>query len=139
MIIDTGKASLIYMDFPIIGPDSVTVHAGSYCAADQGLYWQYHDFVYENQGHENDGWASAENLKQLVTGLDGLDTELFNECIDSKKYVERVNENKKISRATGAISTPSFVIIAPDGTAEPIEGAQPYGSFKRIVDEMLQP
>ena len=136
-LIDTGKASLIYVDMPIIGPDSVTIHAGSYCAADQGLYWQYHDFVYENQGHENDGWANSKNLKILVNDLDGLDTELFNECLDSKKYVQRVNDNKNIAIDTGARSTPSFVIIAPDGTAEPIVGAQPYGAFKKAIDNML--
>jgi len=136
-LIDAGKACLIYVDFPIIGPDSLKVHAGSYCAEEQGLYWQYHDFVYENQGHENDGWANSKNLKMLVNDLDGLDTELFNECLDSKKYVQRVNDNKNIAIDTGARSTPSFVIIAPDGTAEPIVGAQPYGAFKKAIDNML--
>ena len=136
-LIDTGKASLIYVDMPIIGPDSVTIHAGSYCAADQGLYWQYHDFVYEYQGHENDGWANSGNLKILMNALDGLDTKLFNECLDSKKYVQRVNDNKNIALDTGARSTPSFVIIGPDGTAEPIVGAQPYGAFKTAIDNML--
>ncbi|MGH1522371.1 MAG: DsbA family protein, partial [Nitrosopumilus sp.] len=42
-LIKTGQASLVYVDLPIIGPDSITIHAGSYCAADQGLYWKYHD------------------------------------------------------------------------------------------------
>jgi len=135
-LIETGKASLIYVDFPIIGPDSITIHAGSYCAAEQGLYWEYHDFVYANQGHENDGWANSENLKMLVLGIDGLDTDLFDECLDSKKYEQRINDNKKIASDAGARSTPSFIIISPDGTAETITGAQPYGAFKTIIDDM---
>lgn len=136
-LIETGKANLIYVDFPIIGSDSITVHAGSYCAAEQGLYWKYHDFVYANQGHENDGWASSENLKMLVSEIDGLDTDSFNECLDSKKYQQRVNDNKKIASGAGARSTPTFIIIPQDGAAEMITGAQPYGTFKEIIDEMI--
>ena len=137
-LIETGKVSLIYVDLPIIGPDSITVHAGSYCASEQGLYWKYHDYVYANQGHENDGWANASNLKKLASGIDGLDTDLFSQCLDSKKYEQRVNDNKKIATDAGARSTPSFIIIAPDGTAEMITGAQPYGIFKTVIDEMTK-
>ena len=135
-LIETGKASLIYVDFPIVGSDSMTAHAGSYCAAEQELYWKYHDHVYANQGHENDGWANADNLKALVSGIDGLEINSFVECLDSKKYDQRVNENKKIASDAGTRSTPSFIIIAPDGKAEMITGAQPYGTFKAIIDEM---
>ena len=135
-LIDIGKASLIYVDFPIIGPDSITIHAGSYCAAEQGLYWKYHDFAYANQGHENDGWANSENLKLLVSGIDGLDADSFAECLDSKKYEKRVKDNKKIASDAGARSTPTFIIIPQEGQAEMITGVQPYGTFKAVIDEM---
>ncbi|MGI9567541.1 MAG: DsbA family protein [Nitrosopumilus sp.] len=135
-LIDTGIASLIYVDFPIIGPDSIKIHAGSYCAADQGLYWEYHNFAYASQGHENDGWANAENVKLLASGIIGIDNDMFNECLDSKKYEQRVNDNRKTASEAGATSTPSFIIIAPDGTGETIIGAQPYGVFKDVIDEM---
>ena len=112
-LIKTGKVNLIYVDFPIVGPDSITVHSGSYCAADQGLYWQYHDFVYANQGHENDGWANSVNLKETVSKMEGLDSEMFNECLDSKKYEQMIDKNKKVATDAGARSTPSFIIIGP--------------------------
>ena len=136
--IESGKASLIYVDFPIIGPDSIVAHAGSYCAAEQGMYWKYHDFVYANQGHENDGWANSDNLKALVSGIDGLDTDLFDKCLDSKRYEQRVNDNKEIASNAGARSTPTFIIIGPEGTAEMITGAQPYGTFKTVIDELVK-
>lgn len=134
-LIDSGEASLIYIDFPIIGPDSLTIHAGSYCAQEQDLYWKYHDFAYANQGHENDGWANSENLKKLVSEIDGLDTNLFAQCLDSGKYEKRVKDNKKIASESGARSTPTFIIIGPE-SAEMITGAQPYTTFKGIIDEM---
>jgi protein-disulfide isomerase len=135
--INTGKAKLIYVDFPIIGPDSIKAHAGSYCAAEQGFYWQYHDFVYKNQGHENDGWANSNNIKSLVSKLNGVDIQTFSQCIDSGKYENRVLENRNIASKSGAKSTPSFIIIGPDGTATPVTGAQPYSVFQRVIDEKL--
>lgn len=135
--IETGKVKLIYVDFPIVGQDSIKAHAGSYCAAEQGLYWQYHDFLYANQGHENGGWASANNLKNLVSGISGLDTDSFSKCIDSGKYEDRVKENKNIASKSGASSTPSFIVIGPDGHGTPISGAQPYSVFQKTIDEML--
>ena len=135
-IIETGRANLIYVDLAIIGPDSVKIHAGSYCAADQGLYWEYHDFAYASQGHENDGWANSENVKLLASEITGIDTDVFNDCLDSKKYEQRVNDNKKIATDAGARSTPSFIIVAPDGTGETIIGAQPYDAFESVINEM---
>lgn len=134
-MIEKGKASLIYIDFPIIGPDSVIVHAGSYCAQEQGLYWIYHDFMYASQGNENTGWASPENIKKLVSNIDGMDVELFGKCLDSKKYEKRVEDNKIIATKSGARSTPTFIIIGPDG-GQMVTGAQPYEVFKEIIDGM---
>ena len=135
--INTDKASLVFVDLAIIGPDSKDVHAGSYCAEDQGLYWEYHDYIYANQGHENDGWANAENIKKLILGLDGMDAELFNECIDSKKYEGRVNDNYIEASRTGANSTPSFIIMGPNDVST-IQGAQPYDVFAKTIDSLIE-
>ncbi len=136
-LIETGKANLIYVDLAIIGPDSIKAHAGSYCADEQGLYWQYHDYVYANQGHENNGWANSKNLKLLVSGIDGMDVDSFTQCLDSGKYEQRVIDNKKIASDAGARSTPSFIIVGPSGDAVPISGAQPYSVFQKVIDDML--
>ena len=134
--INTGKANMVFVDLAIIGPDSKDVHAGSYCAEEQGLYWEYHDYIYANQGHENDGWANAENIKKLMPGLDGIDTESFNECIDSKRYEGRVNDNYIEASRTGASSTPSFLITGPNDT-NAIRGAQPYDVFAKAIEDQL--
>ncbi|MBI5698575.1 MAG: DsbA family protein [Thaumarchaeota archaeon] len=135
--IRTGKAKLIYVDFPIVGADSLDAHAASYCADEQGLYWKYHDFVYKNQGHENNGWARSENLKDLAAMIPGLDTEKFNQCVDSGKYDNRVQNNKNIATKSGAKSTPTFMILGPDNSGTQISGAQPYSVFQSVINEKL--
>ncbi|MGQ0605793.1 MAG: DsbA family protein [Candidatus Nitrosotenuis sp.] len=135
--INTGKAKLIYVDLPIVGADSLKAHASSYCADEQGLYWKYHDFLYKNQGHENDGWARAERLKDLVVIMPELDVKKFNECLDSGKYENRVKENKNVATKSGARSTPTFIIIGSGDSGTQISGAQPYSVFQSIIDEKL--
>lgn len=135
--IDTGKVKLVYVDFPIVGVDSLNAHASSYCADEQGLYWQYHDFLYKNQGHENNGWARSENLKDLAAMMPELDAEKFNACLDSGKYDSRVQENKNMATKSGAKSTPTFIIIGPDNSGTQISGAQPYSVFQSVIDEKL--
>jgi protein-disulfide isomerase len=135
--IETGKAKLVYVDLAIIGRDSIKAHAGSYCADEQGLYWQYHDYMYANQGHENNGWTNSNNLKSLVSGLDGIDTDLFAQCLDSGKYEQRVRDNTNIAKSAGASSTPSFIIIGPSGNSVSITGAQPYSAFEQVIEDML--
>ncbi len=136
--INSGKVKLVYIDLPIVGIDSLNAHASSYCAEEQGLYWKYHDHLYKNQGHENDGWAKPENLKVLAAKLPGLDTQKFNECLDSGKYESRANENKNIALKNGARSTPTFIIIGPDGSETQISGAQPYSVFQSAINEKLR-
>lgn len=137
--IDSGKVKLMYIDFPIVGIDSPHVHASSYCANEQGLYWQYHDFLYANQGHENDGWARGQKLKDLAATLPGLDVQKFNECVDSGKYLDRVNQNKGLALKSGTSSTPTFLIVGPSGTGTLISGAQPYSVFQSVIDGKLNP
>lgn len=135
--IDKGIVKLIYVDFPIVGTDSLKAHASSYCAEEQGLYWVYHDFLYANQGHENDGWAKPANLKSLALKMDGLDVQAFGECLDSGKYENRVRENRNIVSRSGATSTPTFIIIGENGQATQVTGAQPYSTFQQIISQKL--
>jgi protein-disulfide isomerase len=135
--LQTGKAKMIYMDLPIIGADSFKAHTSSYCADEQGLYWKYHDYLYSNQGHENDGWAREEKLKILASIFEELDLEKFNKCLDSSKYDSRVMNNKNIGMRIGVSSTPTFIVIGPDKSATQISGAQPFSVFQKVIDEKI--
>jgi len=132
--IDQGKVNLIFMDLAVQGPDSIKASEASYCASDQGMYWEYHDVLYDNQGRINSGWASNENLKKFASDI-GLDMSLFYSCLDSDKYDDRVQKNMQIANDYGAKSTPTFVIIGPEGQQRVIEGPQPYEIFEKTIEE----
>ena len=135
--IDTGKANLVFIDMPFIGNDSVSAAEATYCANDQGMYWDYHVKLYQFQQHENDGWANIDRLTAIAFDL-GLDTEKFNECMVSKKYFSQISFNKqKASTDFGANSTPTFIIVNTSGTAERLIGVHPYSTFEKVLDSLL--
>ncbi len=133
--IDTGKANLVFVDLAFLGRDSIPASMATYCAEDQGMYWEYHDLLYNSQESVDNGWANSERLKAFAFSLD-LDMELFESCLDSEKYSKRVQYNIRQARENGVRGTPGFFIVGPDGQ-EKIGGAQPFSVFKQILDSMI--
>jgi len=134
--IETGKAKLIFVDLPFIGQDSRIAAQASYCAEDQGKYWEYHEILYIFQEGENSGWADRDRLNSFAFSLD-MNMDEFNDCIDSSKYQKRVKANYDEAVKHGAQQTPTFIIISQDGTTEKFAGAQPYSVFAATIEPML--
>ncbi len=133
--IDTGKANLVFVDLAFLGRDSIPASMATYCAEDQGMYWEYHDLLYNFQEHVDNGWANSERLKAFADSL-GLDLELFESCLDSGKYSKRVQYNIQQASKNDVRGTPGFFIVGPDGQQK-IGGAQPFSVFKQILDSMI--
>jgi len=134
--INSGKAKLYFVDLAFFGPDSTKAAEATYCADDQGKYWEFHNILYSNQQGINDGWASPDNLKSFASQLN-LNKDLFDGCLDSDKYKQRVEKNVLEAKRTGASATPTFIIVGPHGEQKTIEGAQPFSVFKQVLDSMI--
>ena len=135
--IETGKAKLIFVDLPFLGRDSPIAAQASYCAEDQGKYWEYHTILYTFQdGPPDSGWADRDRLNSFAFSLD-MNIDEFNECMDSSKYKKRVKANYDEAVKNGANSTPTFIIISQDGAIEKFAGAQPYPVFASMIESML--
>jgi protein-disulfide isomerase len=138
--VDTGKVRFLFKDFPINDlsdrASSMAARA-SYCAADQGKYWQYHDEVYNNWDGENTGWVTKDSLQRFAFNV-GLDESQFSECLDSGKYGNIVRDNYNLATTIGLDATPSFIILGSDGS-EPrlLRGAHPYATFEQEIEKTL--
>jgi protein-disulfide isomerase len=135
--VETGKVKVIFKDYTIIGPDSVTAAHAAHCADDQGLFWKYHDTLYNNWDGENNGWASSENLFQFA-GDAGLDTGEFSKCMIDSKHTSIIVNSNQDAKDLGLTGTPAFFIIGPDNKVTKIGGAQPYDVFERIFNSELE-
>ena len=135
--VDTGKVNLVFIDMPFLGNDSITAAEATYCADEQGKYWDYHAKLYQLQQHVDDGWANSDRLSTIALNMD-LNMEEFNECMNSKEYYSKVNFNKQKAKTDlGANSTPTFVIVNTSGDSKRIVGAHPYSTFEEIINAML--
>ncbi len=133
--VETGKAKLVFLDLPFLGRDSPKAAHASYCAEDQGKYWEYHATLYNFQEGIDDGWASQDRLSSFAYNL-GLDVEQFDDCMGSEKYAKRIMANYDQGVDQGVQSTPTFVLVSPDGLFKKIQGAQPYSVFAKIIEQM---
>ena len=135
--VETGKVNLVFVDMPFLGSDSTPASEATYCADDQGRYWEYHSMLFTYQEEIDDGWASANRLQAFAFNL-GLDIEQFDKCMKTDDHRSLVNSNMQIAKKQfGANSTPTFVIVGPTGEAEKIVGAHPYSTFVSVLDQML--
>ena len=135
--VETGKANLVFIDMPFLGRDSTPASEATYCANDQGKYWEYHSTLFEYQQEIDDGWANASRLQAIALNL-GLNMEQFDKCMITDDHRAHVNFNMQMAKKEfGANSTPTFVIVGPTGEAQKIIGAHPYSTFVSVLDQML--
>jgi protein-disulfide isomerase len=127
-----GRVKLVFHHMALIGQESVWAAEASECANDQGKFWEYHDKLFENQKGENQGAFSIDNLKRFAEEL-GLDTQTFNQCLDSREHEDLVKAETQDAVKKGIGSTPTFVI--EDQT---VVGLKSYDDVKKVIEAELR-
>jgi len=135
--VETGKVKIIFKDYTIIGPDSITAANAAHCADEQGKFWEYHNILYNNWTGENNGWASYDNQLSFAQDV-GLNIDEFSECVKNEKYTTIITQSNSDARTLGLTGTPGFFVIGTDGQITKIPGAQPYEVFERVFDSELE-
>jgi len=123
-----------FQRFPLNGQDSFLAAEAAYCAGDQAKYWQYHDELYKNWGGERTGWITRESLDRFAVSAN-LDLNEFNNCLDERKYQEKVIALHEFGKEIGIDATPSFLIFN-DQKIIKIRGNQPLEVFLKTFDEL---
>ena len=133
--IDTGKVKFVYRDYPLsFHPMSEPSAQAGECADDQGKYWEFHDKIFGEEDKKGQGTVTytIQELKLWASQI-GLNQADFNKCLDSGKYKEEVQKDFNDGTSAGVSGTPSTFI-----NGRLVVGAQPYASFKAIIDEELK-
>ena len=135
--VKTGDVNFIYKDFPLNGEASILASEASYCAQQQGHFWEYHDLIYDNWAGENTGWITNKALSGFAKDL-GLNLEKFNLCMDNSIFRQKVLDNEQFGVKINIDATPSFLIL--DGNeVYRIIGAQPFEKFEEVFQELGYP
>ncbi len=139
--IATGQVRFIYRSFGyFIGQESGRSAEAAYCAGDQDKFWEMHDTIFVNWSGENQGAFEDRRLVAFAETI-GLDMAAFNDCFDSGKYRDRVDQDQLDGRAANIRATPSFIMTYTNSQGEVvskmIEGAQPFEFFQQEIEAAL--
>jgi protein-disulfide isomerase len=129
-LIQTGKVRFIYRHFAILGKHSVAAAQASECAREQEKFWPYHDKLFANA--DSPLAFTERKLKGYATEL-GLRSEGFNQCLDSGKYLKKVEGETATAASVGARGTPTFFL-----NGQMIVGAQPFEVFEAAAEKALK-
>lgn len=141
--VDSGKAKLVFMNFPLdsIHPAARDSAIGAVCAHQQGKFWEYHNKLFDEQQKLNPQGNTvqygAAEIKKWASEISGVDTAVFNDCLDNKKTDAVVQAELENGVDNGITGTPGFIIVGPNGQRQTISGAQPFAAFKSVLDAML--
>ena len=115
-----------WRDFPVITAQSPKAAEAGQCAFDQGKFWEYHDYVYE-QGTS----LNVSDLKAYARQI-GLDSAQFNQCLDSEQNKAKVEQSLAEAYKLGLPGTPAFIV-----NGQRLAGPPTYPTLKGIIDGML--
>jgi Protein-disulfide isomerase len=87
--------------------ESVEAGAGARCAAEQNLYWPFHNWLFANQVGENQGAFRDERIRAMATGA-GLDVAAWDACRATGTQQAAVRTETQQAAAQGVNATPTM-------------------------------
>ena len=123
------KVRIVFRQFPLnIHPNAPKAAEASLCANVQGKFWEMHDAMFADQRN-----LGVPSLKTMAAGIEGIDAEAFNQCLDSGQFAEQVQADLQAGMQAGVSGTPAMFV-----NGIPVSGAVPFEQISQIIDQELQ-
>ncbi|MDP4038661.1 MAG: thioredoxin domain-containing protein [bacterium] len=106
-----NKFKLIFKEFPLtnIHKNAELAALSAEAAGDQGKFWEMHGLLYVNQ----EKWAeSNEAMNEFINFASqlGLDVTKFKNDVESKKFIDKINQDRSLGDRLAVPGTPTFYI-----------------------------
>jgi protein-disulfide isomerase len=123
------KIAVYYRHYPLtsIHPEAMKGAEAAECANEQSKFWDFHDALFRTQST-----IGVDNSMSLAESV-GLDTQKFDDCLNSDKYQSNIDADIADGDAYGVTGTPTFFI---NGVR--LVGAQPMAQFTAVIDQELK-
>jgi protein-disulfide isomerase len=123
-----GQILYVYKDFPLSTThiNALRASEASFCALDQGKYWEYREYLFANQDRQ-----FTEDLVNYSSEI-GLNQDAFKQCLNTKKYQSLVEQSYTEGLNSGITVTPTFFI-----NDKILVGAKDYKEFKKVINSEL--
>jgi protein-disulfide isomerase len=108
--------------FPAGHPHAEKAAIGGECAALQGKFWEYADYIFANQERLGDG--VVDDAASEV----GLDEAAYGQCLSGRETASEVAADQAEAARIGVSATPYFL-----ANGHEVLGAQPVGVFNEVI------
>jgi protein-disulfide isomerase len=135
----SGKVKVVYKSFCTAtcnGPDpSVfnTQQAAGLAAGKQGLFWQYTELFYREQGQEGSGYVTESYLDSLARQATGLNYSAWLSARNDPTLTSQVNSDQASARQLGVSGTPTLIFQGPKGQAVASQAVPTYAQLEQAI------
>lgn len=132
--IDTGIVRLVLRDLPL-NDQARSAAKGTHCAGAQGMYWQMHNALFENQTKMKEG-----KLKVVAEKI-SLNKKEFLWCMKSDRFKERIDRDVNDADKARISEVPTFIMgISTDNAVNGFRlvGAQSLTAFEGHLQKLLK-
>lgn len=116
-----GRVKLVFRDVAFLGDDSIRGAQMAAAAGEQDKLWDFVKLFYLNQGQENSGYVTDEFLREIGSGVRGLDVERALEGRGDPAVQRQIADAQQEWQGYGLTGTPSFVVGRTGGELEPVD------------------
>jgi protein-disulfide isomerase len=119
---------LVFRELPLtaIHPNALVAAQAAVCADRQGMFWQMHDAMYQNQN------ALAQSALIETAKRVGIDPERFSTCLADSGTAKAVEKDAKAADELNINETPYLLI-----NGRPMHGSIPVDQLEAVVSDEL--
>ena len=116
------KINFVFRFFPTSNDAARNAALAAMCAQEQNKFLIYHDKLFQNRGK-----FGLDDLKNYAIQT-GLNSEVFNQCLESKKFDKQIENDLSDALLLGVEGTPTFFL-----NGEKLEGAIPFSAWETVI------
>lgn len=124
----SGDVRFEFRHYAFLGEASKVAAQSSECAAQQGLFFEFHDALFDQYG---EGAFGNVNNKRIAAEV-GVDSTVFGKCLDQGRVQKYVDSDYELATRMGVGSTP-FVFI----NGRPVKGLADLEVYVQMIEEEL--
>lgn len=133
-----GKLKSDFKVVSILGDDSEKAARFVIAAGLQGRLWQFQERLYARQGAENSGWVTDDLVREVASGIPGLDVDKLFADKDSAEVTSALGANHSAFDTAGAQGTPTVLIKIGDQPPYMVQVGLDPTALSAALDDALQ-
>lgn len=123
------QVRLVFRNLPLpkLHPNATLAAEAGVCAGQQGMFWQMHDAMYQDQSALSES-ALKDTARHLGLKMDG-----FAACLADRKTLEELDTDREAADELNVSGTPYFFI-----NGRPLNGSVPVERFESVISDELR-